>query len=241
MTNCIVQKQNNLSILSNHFSIKRFHNVSKQLTSHPGFTISEVRKRQSYDIFKAAWFCRLTNNYSLLFTAVHVCELKYRESVFGNFCPIWLFVAGKSQRSRRHGFIEKSRFITVPNIFGSYPRKSCGKTFVTHSLAEPWSADVDSPWNFLNETLLACFQRMNQLLLGSKSTSRFTASCDAFCLMTWSVTIAPWAHACVNHCVSASLTSLCTDWCFRLRLVFPFICMQDLRSSSFLRIFAAVE
>ena len=117
MTSCIVQKQNNLSILSNHFSIKRFHNVNKQLTSHPGFTIGEVRKRQSFDIFKAAWFCWLTNSYSLLFTAVHVCELKHRESVFGNFCPIWLFVACKSQRSRRHGFVEKSRFITVPNIF----------------------------------------------------------------------------------------------------------------------------
>ena len=112
-----LHKQNNLSILSNHFSIKRFHNVSKQLTSHPGFTICEERKRQSFDICKAAWFCRLTSNYSLLFTAVHICELKHRESVFGNFCPIWLFVAGKSQRSRRHGFVEKSRFITVPNIF----------------------------------------------------------------------------------------------------------------------------
>ena len=74
---------------------------------------------------------------------------------------------------------------------------------------------------------LACFQPMSQPLLGSKSTSRFTASCDTFCLMTWSVTVAPWAHACVNHCVSASLTSLCTDWRFRLWLVFPFICTQD--------------
>lgn len=70
------------------FLIKRFHNVGKELTSHPGFTISEIRKRQSFDNFEAAWFCQLTNNYSLLFTAVHVCELKHSESVYGNFAHL---------------------------------------------------------------------------------------------------------------------------------------------------------
>lgn len=87
ITSFIVQKQS-FYFEQSLFLIKRFHNVGKELTSHPGFTISEIRKWQSFDIFEAAWFCQLTNNYSLLFTAVHVCELKHSESVYGNFAHL---------------------------------------------------------------------------------------------------------------------------------------------------------
>lgn len=223
------------------FLIKRFHNVGKELTSHPGFTISEIRKWQSFDNFEAAWFCQLTNNYSLLFTAVHVCELKHSESVYGNFCPIWLFIVGKSQRSSRHVFVERFHFITVQNIFGILSTKK-----LQQNICHPFVDGTVIYWHwfavkfFWTKRYWPASSAWASHCLVQNQLPRFTASCDAFGRVTWSVTVAPWVHVYVNHCVSASLTSLCTDCHLCLRLVFLFICMQDLRSS-FLRIFAAVE